>query len=166
MNELIINEANFAEHFRDVRMHKPQRGEVIARFTAMAEFVDGHMKRDIIDLLHNKNKIEAAIQVMRKLGSATEKEAIKVCKEVCRDLALGMSLEEVENKTYSYQLEFFYYTKKENIPVDDPHWSVISLKNLDEFLDESGQKIKMNMKLVPSVEFENSKENSKDADGV
>lgn len=159
-DELVIDETNFAEHFRDVRMNKPQRGEVMARFTAMAEFVDGHMKRDIIDLLHNKNKIEAAIQVMRKLGSATEKEAIRICKEVCRDLASGMSLKEVENKTYKYQLELFYYTKKENIPVDDPHWSVISLKNLDEFLDQAGQKVKMKTTLLPSVEP------PKDTDGV
>lgn len=151
--ELVIDESNFSEYFRDVRMHsRPQRGEVMARYTATAEFVDGHMKRDIIDLLHNKNKVEAAIQVMRKLGSATEKDAIRICKEICRDLASGMSLKEVEDKTYKYQLELFYYTKKELIPLDDPHWSVISLKNLDEFLDMAGQRVKMTATLLPSDE--------------
>lgn len=149
--ELVIDENNFSEYFRDVRMHnRPQRGEVMARYTATAEFVNGHMKRDIIDLLHNKNKIEAAIQVMRKLGSATEKDAIRICKEICQDLVSGMSLKEVEDKIYKYQLELFYYTKKEFIPLNDPHWSVISLKNLDEFLDAAGQRVKMTATLLPS----------------
>lgn len=149
-DELVIDETNFSEYFRDVRIHKrPERGEVMARYSATAEFVNGHMKRDIIDLLHNRNKVEAAIQVMRKLGSATEKDAIRICKEICRDLATGMSLKEVEDKTYRYQLELFYYTKKEHIPLDDPHWSVISLKNLDEFLDMAGQRVRMKSTLLP-----------------
>ena len=155
MNELVINKDNFYEYFRDVKNNKPQRDEVIARFTAIAEFMDGQMKRDVIDLLSNNGKTEAAIRVMQNIGSATEKEAIRICKEICKDLSEGMSFQEVENKTYEYQLEFFYYTKKENIPIDDPHWSIISIKNLDEFLDKSGQKIKMNVKLLPSVEQEN-----------
>lgn len=148
-DELVITEANFHEYFRDIRNNKIQKGEVISRWTGMAEFVDGHMKRDIIDLLHNKNKLEAAIQVMRKLGSAIEKDAIRVCKEICQDLANGLTWQQVEEKVYHYQLEFFYYTKKEYIPLDDTHWSIISIANLDEFLDQAGQKLKISSKLIP-----------------
>jgi elongation factor Ts len=34
------------------------------------------------------------------------------------------------------------------VPLDDPHWSIISLHNLDEFLDQSGQKIKITSKII------------------
>lgn len=159
-DELIIDDTNFSKYFRDVRMNKPEKGEVMARFTSMAELIEGRIKHDVIDLLCNKkNKTEAAMQVMRKLGSATEKDSIRVCKEICKDLASGLSLQEVEKKIYKYQLEMFYYTKKEYIPIDDPHWSVISLKNLDEFLDQAGQRVKMSATLKPFVETQ------KDADG-
>lgn len=152
MSEEIITEKNFHEYFRDTRTSRPEKGDVIARFTAMADFVDGRMKNDIIDLLYNKNKVEAAIQVMRKLGSATEKDSIRVCREVCQDLANGMSIEQIVQKPYRYQIEFFYYTKKENIPIDDDHWSVITLANLDEFLDKSGQRLKMKSTLLPDAQ--------------
>ena len=67
-DEIVIDESNFTQHFRDCRMHRPQRGDVMAKYTAIAEFVDGRMKQDIIDLLVNHEKAYAATQVMRKLG--------------------------------------------------------------------------------------------------
>lgn len=152
MSEEIITQENFHEYFRDMRTSRPEKGDVIARFTAMADFIDGRMKKDIVDLLYNKNKVEAAIQVMRKLGSATEKDSIRVCREVCQDLASGMSIEEIEQKPYRYQIEFFYYTKKENIPIDDDHWSVITLDHLDEFSDSSGQRLKMKTTFLPDAQ--------------
>ena len=69
MSELVINESNFNEYFRDVRLGKPEKGDIIARYTAMAELHPGRMKSDIIDLISNKNKAKPAVQVMRKLGS-------------------------------------------------------------------------------------------------
>ena len=147
--ELIIDESNFHEYFKDCRRQKPSRGDVMARFIAMAEFIDGQMKKDIIGLLSNRDdKVNAALQVMRKLGGATEKDAIRVCKEICFDLANGMSVLEVESKVYKYQMEVFYYTKREYVPVDDPHWSVIKIANLDEFLDKSGNTLRMESKLI------------------
>lgn len=146
--ELVINEENFHQYFKDCRNNRPNKGEIIAKFTAIASFMDGRMKKDIIDLLYNKeDKVNAAIQVMRKLGCATEKDSIKICKEICKDLFSGMSPSEVESKVYKYQMEIFYYTKKEYVPIDDPHWSVISIANLDEFLDKAGSKLRMESKL-------------------
>jgi hypothetical protein len=146
--ELVIDESNFTQYFRDCRNNRPEKGDILAKFTAIAEFVDGRMKKDIIDLLYNKdNKVNAAIQVMRKLGCATEKDSIRICKEICQDLFSGMKFEEVESKVYKYQMESFYYTKKEYVPVGDPHWSLIGLTNLDEFLDKSGNKLRMESKL-------------------
>lgn len=150
--ELVIDESNFAQYFKDCRNSRPEKGDIMAKFTAIAEFVDGRMKKDIIELLSNKdNKVNAAIQVMRKLGCATEKDAIRICKEICQDLSSGMKIEEVEAKAYKYQMETFYYTKKEFVPIDDPHWSLIGLLNLDEFLDRSGNKLRMESKLNNST---------------
>lgn len=155
-NELVIDQSNFDQYFFDVRTHKPQRGQVLARYTASAEFVDGRLKKDVIDLIYNRDKAEAATRVMRKLGFATEREALRVCKELAKDLAVGMTPQEVEEKIYKYQVEVFYYTQKEYVPTDDPHWSIISLTNLDEFLDAAGQKINIKGKVVDQDEKEAS----------
>lgn len=147
-DKLIIDENNFSTYFRDCRTSQPERGDVIACWTGKAEFIDGQMKKDIIDLLLNKDKAFAATQVMRKLGGATQKDCVRVCKEIAVDLAKGMSKEEVEKKVYEYQIELFYYAKKEYIPIDDPHWSVIGINNLDEFLDQANQKLKIKSKII------------------
>lgn len=146
--DLVIDETNFSQYFRDCRISRPEKGDVIARYCAIAEFVDGQMKKDIIDLLLNKDKAFAATQVMRKLGCANQKDAIRICREVAEDLANGMTPEEVEKKVYEYELEVFYYTKKEYVPLGDPHWSVISIANLDTFLDASNQKLTMKAKHI------------------
>jgi hypothetical protein len=106
------------------------------------------MKQDIIDLLMNNEKAYAATQVMKKLGCATEFDSIRICKEVAEDLASGMTPEEVEKKVYEYNLESFYYTKKEYIPVDDPHWTIISIANLDTFLDKENRIVSFKTKIV------------------
>lgn len=149
VDELVINESNFHLYFHDVRMNKPQRGQIMARYAATAELFDGRLKKDIIDLMY-KDKALAATAVMRKLGCATERDSIRICKEIARDLVSGMTQEEVENKVYKFALEVFYYTKKEYVPVGDPHWSVISLNNLDEFLDVAQNKVKITSKIVES----------------
>lgn len=150
--ELVIDASNFDKYFRDVRKNRPERGEVMARYSAMAEFVDGMMKRDIIDLLMNRDKAIPATQLLRKIGGATEREAVRVCREICEDLASGLTPEEVEKKPYKYIMEFFYYTKKEYLPVDDPHWSLITLNNLDEFLDEVNENYTIKTRIIEPEE--------------
>jgi hypothetical protein len=149
--ELVIDESNFSQYFRDCRTSKPERGDIMARYSARAEFIDGQMKRDIIDLLHNRDKTFAATQVMRKLGCATQKDSIRVCKEICQDLFSGMSLKEVEQKVYTYDIELFYYTKKEYIPIDDMHWTPIGIANLDDFLDQSGTRLTLKSKIIDKM---------------
>lgn len=146
--ELIIDESNFSEYFRDCRTSRPEKGDIMARYSATAEFIDGQMKRDIIDLLCNRDKAFAATQVMKKLGCATQTDCVRICKEICKDLASGMSLKEVEHKVYTYNIELFYYTKKQYVPIDDAHWTPIGLGNLDEFLDKAGQRLKISSKLI------------------
>jgi hypothetical protein len=148
-DELIIDENNFSTYFRDCRLHRPERSDVMARYSAIAEFIDGQMKKDIIHLLSSyDSKAIAATQVMRKLGCATEGESIRICREVAEDLANGMGPLEVENKVYKYKMEVFYYTKREYVPVDDPHWTVISIANLDKFLDNANQLVSIKSKII------------------
>ena len=101
-NEIVIDEANFSQYFRDCRMNRPERGDIMAKYTAIAEFIDGRMKKDVIDLLMNHEKAYAATQVLRKLGCATEFDSIRICKEIAEDLASGFTPEEVENKVYEH----------------------------------------------------------------
>lgn len=129
MNELVIDKNNFHEHFFDVRRFKPQKGQVMAKFSAIAVFGSGQEKRDVINLL-KKNKAESAVAVMRKIHCAAEPDCYRVCREICEDLLKGMSEKEVEEKEYEFLLESFYYTKKENIP-NDQYWSTIDLVRFD-----------------------------------
>lgn len=154
-DELVIDETNFSQYFRDCRISRPQRGDVMAKYTAIAELVGGRMKTDLIDLLVNKDKAFAATQVMRKLGCASQKDAIRVCREIAEDLAKGLTPEQVEQKTYEYEMEAFYYTKKEYVPLSDSHWCIIGIENLDSFLDSVEQKISMKARMLSSEECSN-----------
>ena len=153
MTEEIITEANFEEYFFDVRRFKPQKGQIMARYAAIAEFIDGAMKQNIIDLL-KKDKALAATQVLRKCGCATERDSVRVCKEICFDMLLGMTDQEIEQKVYKYTMEVFYYTEQANVPLDDPHWSVISIRNLDQFLDAQNNILEINTSIVKDNEVE------------
>jgi hypothetical protein len=132
--ETEINETNFHEYFKDLRS-PPEKGDVIAQYTAIADFIDGDEKRQIISLLTStENKMEATAQVMRKLLFASELDAYKIPRQMAEDILSGMSEDECASKPYRYTLEMFFYAKPESVPRDDPHWSVISVLNLEEFL--------------------------------
>lgn len=168
MSEQIeINDDNFKEYFRDVRRAKPEKGEVIAKYSAIAEFVDGGEKRQIISLLiDTENKMEATVQIMRKLLFASEVDAHRVPRIMAEDLLSGMSLDEVANKPYKYTLEMFFYTNPDNIPKDDPHWTCISVLNLDEFKThelsvEQNKNVNDKMKECIKSSFLSDEENEK-----
>jgi len=132
--QTIIDESNFDEYFFDVRKHAPKAGQVLAKYRAVACFCDGQQKRDLIQLLKEDKAKEAAL-VMRKIHFAKEPDCYRVCREMCEDLASGMSDEEVAAKEYEYVLEAFYYTQRECVPKNDPHWETIQLL---EYNPESG----------------------------
>ena len=136
--ELVIDETNFSEYFRDVRKFGPQAGDVMAKFSAIAEFVGGQAKKDIIYLL-KIGKVQQATMVMQKIHGAKEPDCYRICREMCEDL-LEMKEEDVEVKPYEYHLEFFYYTKKEYVPREDVRWETIKL--LDIEIDEETGTIK------------------------
>lgn len=155
-SELVIDENNFTQYFFDARISRPKKNQILVKYSAVAELVDGHMKKNLIELC-KKDKIHAATQVMRKLASACERDSIRVLKEMCQDILSGMTDQEIEKKVYEYKLEMFYYTEKQYVP-DDPHWTAININNLDVFLDaeDSSKKMIVKSKIVDS-ESENEK---------
>lgn len=117
----------FEDCFFDVRWSKPKEGQVMARYRAKAELIDGQLKRDLCNLLMLSNKGgESAQKVFRKLGGACEEDSIKVPLQMAKDL-LVMEVEDVCKKSYSFVCEYFFYTDKECVPQNDVHWDVIRL---------------------------------------
>lgn len=129
-DELVIDPETFSQHFFDVKRHRPQKGQIMAKFTAVAVFGYGPEKFHIIDILR-KDKAEAAAQVMKKIHCAREPDCYRVCREMCEDMLSGMSDEEVAKKEYEFVIEMFYYTKRECVPKDNPHWETIDLVKYD-----------------------------------
>ena len=127
----MITDENFHEHFFPLQGNRPQKGQVIARFSHDAELVDGMEKRQIIRLLQQDGSAIPATKVMLKLCHASRADAIRVPREMLSDLIAGMSEDEVAAKPYLFVLEMHFYTKPENIPVDS-HWEQISILNADQ----------------------------------
>lgn len=148
MKELVIDESNFSQYFFDTKTHKPQKGQILAKYTATAELIDGDLKKDVLRLIKAENKILAAVKVLQKLGCTSETEAVRVCKLITEDLLSGMSDKMVLKKAYKYRLEALYYSKQEYVPIEDPHWTIISIANLNEFLDANNQRITMNSQIL------------------
>jgi hypothetical protein len=127
---IIIDTSNFNEYFFDVRKFGPKEGQIMAKFSAVAIFGDGPEKRDVIKILR-RDKAEAAAMVMRKIHCAREPDCYRVCREIVEDLIRGMTDDEVAKKEYEFVLEAFYYTKREYLPENDPHWETIDLVKYD-----------------------------------
>jgi hypothetical protein len=141
------DETNFNDHFYDIRKHQPKRGQVMARYAAVGEFIDGSLKRDVLDLLMYHESPETAVKLMRKVGCATERDSVGVPLAMARDLLNGMSREETARKPYRFVCEAFFYTQKEHIPLD-PHWTCVNIHNLDEFLDANDQRLRMQATII------------------
>jgi hypothetical protein len=136
--DLVIDESNFSEHFFDARKHRPKHGQVLAKFRANAEFIDGKGKQDIIYVL-KIGKAQQAAEVMKKIHCAVEPDCYRVCREICEDL-LCMSEKEVEMKSYSYLMELLYYTLPDNVPQNDPMWETIRMTRVDKNTDTGNYK--------------------------
>lgn len=131
-NELIIDSTNFDKYFFETIKHKPKKGQVLARYTAMAELVDGDVKNAIINtILNSKIGGDMAVQILKNTCHATDNYAESVAKDIANDLSGGMSVCDVKDKPYKLQIEYFYWTEIDNIPKDDVHWELISITNAE-----------------------------------
>jgi hypothetical protein len=129
-NGLVIDASNFRDYFFDVRRYGPKPGQVMAKFSAVAVFGAGPEKLDLIKVLKT-DKARQAAMVMRKIHCAREPDCYRVCREICEDLAKGMSDAEVNKKEYEFVLEAYFYTKREYVPKGDPNWELIDLVKYD-----------------------------------
>lgn len=130
MSDLVIDDNNFSQYFREAGKNSPQPGDVLAIYQAIAELANGDLKKQIVDtLLEQKIGAQKAIQIFSKLGHASYHESLKVVKAICNDLLAGMSKEMVMNKSYEYKLEMHFYTKPEYVPTENKHWQTVGLKN-------------------------------------
>ena len=130
MEKVEITPENFSKYFKDAATSRPEPGECLAIFRAVAEFVDGNLKEDVVEkLTNNKFGCQTAIQLLIKHAGMDYKEALRVVKEVNKDL-LDLSKEEVISKAYRFTFENKYFTKKELVP-DSPNWQTIGLKIAD-----------------------------------
>lgn len=126
-------QAEFEKHFRDIRTHRPNPGEVVACYSATADLVDGPEKRQVIDLLSKPGKATPATAVMRNLLYANQRDAVRVPMEMAEDLLGGMTADDVAKKPYRYTVQMHFYAKPEDVPGDDPHWSVTKMVNMAAF---------------------------------
>ena len=58
----------------------------------------------------------------------------------------------------------FFYTKKEFVPWDNPHWSSIGILNLDDYLNNEGQGLKIDSKIMFSESEEKHNLDSNDSE--
>ena len=143
MEEIVIDSSNFSEYFFDVRQHAPKSGQIMAKFTAVALFGEGAEKTDIINLLQ-QDKAKQAASVMNRIHLAKEPDCYRVCAEICEDLFIhGLTVEEVQKKDYEFVLEAVYYTQREYIPKNDPHWETLDVLEYDEETGEYKSRIEI-----------------------
>ena len=140
------------DNFRLVRDHKPEHGDVICKYNAVAYFVNGDVKRNIIhQLLNSDNSLHVCLNQMLYLVNARYKEALECLKQMLNDLSAGMTEEQVLMKEYRFVVEMFYYTKPKFFPKDNEHWTLITLKNIEEehikteYKDEHGKTLDPDM---------------------
>jgi hypothetical protein len=127
---LVIDDKNFDQYFFDIKKHRPQKGQVLARYAAVAELTDKFPKGALVDMLvHNPKAPELVPKVLRNMCHVLEKDATRLALEMANDLVAGMTESEVISKSYRMQIELFFWAKPEYVPRDDPHWSCVEIIN-------------------------------------
>ena len=143
MEDIIIDSSNFSEYFFDVRQHAPKSGQIMVKFTAVALFGEGTEKTDIINLLR-QDKAKQAASVMNRIHLARMPDCYRVCAEICEDLFIhGLTVEEVQKKDYEFILEAVYYTQREYVPKNDPHWETLDVLEYDAETGEYKSRIEI-----------------------
>ena len=148
-----LSNPNFTKYFRHIDSSKPEKGDILAKFGAIAEIVEGQDKDDLINLCLEDDSAKASSNMMRKIFHAAEWDVYGIPRHITEDCLNGMSVEEMKQKIYSYAMELFFYTKPEYMPQrDDPdakYWSLIQIVNLEDYLkievkDQDGNVVERN----------------------
>jgi hypothetical protein len=142
-----INDDNFNEYFFDIKTNKPQKEQIIACFKTCAELIDGFEKKQIIQLLRRTNSSQAIIQIMKNILYANNESCYLVPIQIAKDLIEGKTEEEILEKPYKMILEKYYYVEEQYIP-DSPHWIKIKINNMEQYIEKSGEVIKISSKII------------------
>jgi hypothetical protein len=137
-----FNHPYFTKYFRWIENHQAEKGDILAKFNAIAEIIggenNGRDKNDLINLVQQPDSALSSAQMMRKVFHAAECDVYSIPRQIAEDLLNGMTVDQVRQKIYSYRLEMFFYTKPEYMPKDDDpdrkYWTFIRIMNLDDFL--------------------------------
>jgi hypothetical protein len=134
-SNLVIDETNFDQYFFDAKKHKPKKGQVMARYTAVAYLEDGKLKRDLINMLLD-GTAEAAARIMSVMGGAILSDSYRVPKEMAMDLIDGLTEEEVAAKPYKFVLEHLFWAERGVVPENDPHWYTLPVLSWGKYADD------------------------------
>ncbi len=120
------------DKFLDARKSAPRPDDVMARFRAIADFVEGEDKDIVIQFIKN-NPVGAsmAVKTLRSRCGALNVDAVRVAMEIAKDLVSGLSDKEVREKPYKMEIEILFYCKKEDVPFS-PHWDLLPTVRLDK----------------------------------
>lgn len=133
------------EIFLDAKKNAPRPDDVMARFRAVADFVDGEDKTRVIDFIKfNPVGADMAVKTLKNRCGALPIDAARVAMQIAEDLVSGVSEEKIKQKPYKMQVEMIFYCKKEDVP-EDPHWDLLPTVRLDK------KKTEVESKVQPSV---------------
>jgi len=135
LEEFGITDDNFDDYFFSADNRKPEKGQVMVRFNAIAELVDGNLKRDMINLLlNNKKGAIGASKMLQVFGKAVEEDCVQVTLKMAEDLYEGVSEDEVAKKSYKFRLQQLFYTQPEyaSAIIKLPFWTKIKMIDIRE----------------------------------
>lgn len=141
MNDVEINESNFHEYFSDARTTKPKQGQILAKYVAVADFIEGDHKQHVIDLL-KKGRVTESVQVLTRIHGAKVPWCYKVLRDMCEDL-LKYSTPYVEKNPYEMVVEYLFWANPEHVPKNDQHWQTLNVIEYDSETNEYRSKIEI-----------------------
>ena len=116
----------YPEDFRDAKRLRPLKGQVFARFKALAYLGDGPLKRMVLNFLRQENGAQAAISVFSKDAHSSTTESVKLIKEILLDITSGKSEDEIAEKPYEFITDRIFWVYRDKVPVNDPRWETIT----------------------------------------
>lgn len=125
--DILIDASNFDKYFRNTRISKKKKNDVVVMFYSSATFSKGKLKEEIVNLLSTEfNSVNKCLGKLFKFAYAPYSEGLKICKSIVKDYIDGMSKDDIINKEYPFVLQMFFYTKEKYIPSNDKRWLVVS----------------------------------------